>query len=94
VTRVALTAGENPAAALHAAAAAGEDVVAIMAAGQSPFATAIARAAVEAVAVERAPAVRVNAVAAGVAAAPAAIEAAVAYLERARSVTGQWLAVG
>lgn len=68
-------------------------VTAVVIPGRDPLALAAARAAVEVVAVERAPDVRVNAVLAGASASPAAVEAAAAYLAGAHAVTGQWLEV-
>lgn len=54
-----------------------------------PLASALARAAIGTLAIERAPRCRVNGVFSGERAAQADIDAAVAFLERARSTTGQ-----
>ncbi|HEX8421348.1 MAG TPA: hypothetical protein VF638_15175 [Sphingomonas sp.] len=57
------------------------------------LALALAQAAIAPLAIERAPAGRLNLVVRGAGADPAAVEAAVAFLEAARSTTGQILAI-
>ena len=89
--RIDLAPGEDIATASRAAR--GDSLVIVIAAGRDPLALAMAEAAVGPLAVERAPATRLNAV---VAAAdrdsyPGAVEAAVAFLESATSTTGQVL---
>ncbi|WP_374945201.1 Rossmann fold domain-containing protein [Sphingomonas sp.] len=72
-------------------AAAGEALTLILDGGES-VEHAVLLAAIAPLAIERAP-MRVNAVVAGVGADPADIEAAVAFLDSARSTTGQLLRV-
>lgn len=91
--RLALGPGDD-AAALVRAAAAGADVLLIVGPGLDPLALALARAALAPLALERAPASRVNAVRAAEGADPDAVEAACRHLEGARATTGQWLEVG
>lgn len=74
-------------------AASAESVVVVIDAGWSPLALALAQAAIAPLAIERAPAGRLNLVVRGPDADEAAVEAAVAFLEAARSTTGQVLAV-
>lgn len=74
--------------------ASGESLVLVIDAGWAPLALALAKAALAPLAIERAPAMRVNMVFAGEGADPAAVEGAIAFLERAVSTTGQLLEVG
>lgn len=70
-----------------------ESVVVVIDAGWSRLASALALAAIAPLAIERAPAGRLNLVVRGAEADPAAVDAAVAFLEGARSTTGQVLTV-
>ena len=74
--------------------ATGESRIVLIPANLDPLTMAQARAAVGPLAIELAPAVRVNAVAPIEAARHADVDAAVAFLEQARSTTGQLLVVG
>jgi hypothetical protein len=74
--------------------AVGESRIVLIPANLDPLTMAQARAAIGPLAIELAPAVRVNAVAPAEAARHADVDAAVAFLEQARSTTGQLLAVG
>lgn len=78
--------------ALVRAVPAGESVTILIEPGREPLTFALARAALTPLAVERAPA-RVNAVAAAPDADDADRAAAVAWLDRAESTTGQWIEV-
>lgn len=73
--------------------AVGESRIVLIPAGLDPLAMAQAKAAIGPLAIEHAPAVRVNAVAPTEHAEPASVKAAVAFLEQARSTTGQILVV-
>lgn len=88
--RVDLAAGDDLVA--RARGAAGDSVVVVIGACGA-LEMARARAAIGPLAVERAPGVRVNAVVPGGDADAADVAAAVAFLERARSTTGQVLVV-
>ena len=70
------------------------DVVLVVGAGLDALALARALASVGPLAVELAPAARVNAVVAGDGAEPADVAAAARFLDGARSTTGQVLEVG
>ena len=72
----------------------GESVVVLFDPGLDPVELVQARAAVGALAVERAPATRVNAVVALPGARGEDVEAAARFLDSARSITGQILDVG
>lgn len=74
-------------------AAKAESLAVAIAPGRDPLALAQARAAIGPLAIERAPATRVNAVLWSEGADPADIAAAIAFLERARSTTGQILEI-
>ena len=74
-------------------AAQGDSLVVVIAPGRDPLAQALAEAAIAPLAMERAPRMRVNAVIVGTDADPAAVDAAVAFLESATSTTGQALRV-
>ena len=74
--------------------ATGESRIVLIPANLDPLTMAQARAAIGPLAIELAPAVRVNAVAPAEGAQHADVSAAVAFLEQARSTTGQLLAVG
>lgn len=74
-------------------AATGEALTIRILPSRDPIALATARAQLAPLAIERAP-MRVNAVSAGKSAAEADVEAALAFLERAVSTTGQWLEIG
>jgi hypothetical protein len=82
--RIDLAAGDDLVARVRAAE--GESVVVVIAA-RDALAMALARAAIGPLAVERAPGMRVNALVAGANADD--VDAAVAFLEKARSTTGQ-----
>ena len=71
----------------------GESLVIVIDAGWAPLALALAKAAVAPLAIERAPGGRLNLVVRGAAADPVAVEAAIAFLETARSTTGQVLEI-
>lgn len=71
----------------------GESVVVVIPATLDPLAMAQARAAIGPLAVELAPGCRLNAVCPTVAADPVDVEAAIAFLEQARSTTGQLLEI-
>jgi hypothetical protein len=86
--RIDLAAGDDPAARVRAAW--GDSVVLVIAA-RDPLEMALARAAIAPLAIERAPAMRVNAVVPAAGADPRDVDATVAFLERARSTTGQIL---
>lgn len=73
-------------------AATGDSVVVVIA-PRSPLDMALARAAIAPLAIERAPAMRVNAVVPGPAAEARDVDAAIAFLDRAQSTTGQILEV-
>ncbi|TXC70697.1 hypothetical protein FSB78_06930 [Sphingomonas ginsenosidivorax] len=88
--RIDLAATEDLAACVRGAT--GESIVLVIA-PRAPLEMALARAAIAPLAIERAPAMRVNAVVPGVGADAHDVEAAVAYLENARSTTGQILDV-
>ncbi len=88
--RIALAAGDDPVALVRAAD--GESVVLVIV-PRDPLAMALARAAIGPLAVERAPGMRVNAVVPGAGADTDDVDAAVAFLEGARSTTGQVLEV-
>ena len=70
-----------------------ESVVVVIDSGWAALPLALAQAAIAPLAIERAPAGRLNLVVRGAGADPAAVEAAVAFLEAARSTTGQILAI-
>ena len=70
-----------------------ESVVVVIDAGWGPLPFALAQAAIAPLAIERAPAGRLNLVVRGAGADPAAVAAGVAFLEAARSTTGQILAI-
>jgi len=89
--RIDLSAGADPVAAIRAAT--GESVVAVLHPGRTPLDVAQARAAIAPLAIERAPAMRVNAVLVEPGAEPAAVDAAAAFLDAAGSTTGQWIVV-
>lgn len=89
--RVAVGPGDDAAALVRAADA--ESVLVLIDPALDPLALALARAAIGPLAVERAPGTRVNALQAAADADPADVEAAVRFLERARSTTGQLLEV-
>jgi len=72
----------------------GESRIVLIPANLDPLTMAQAKAAIGPLAIELAPAVRVNAVAPAEAARRADVDAAVAFLEQARSTTGQLLVVG
>ena len=74
-------------------AAQGESLVVVIPPTLDPIALALARAALGPLAIERAPATRVNALLPAATADPAAIEAAIAFLEGAPSTTGQLLEI-
>ena len=74
-------------------AVADESVVMVIDAGWAPLPLALAKAAVAPLAIERAPGGRLNLVVRGTAADPVAVEAAIAFLETARSTTGQVLEI-
>jgi hypothetical protein len=71
-----------------------ESLVIVIATGDSPLWLAEAKAAIAPLAIEQAPGRRINAVVAGSHALAADVAAAVAFLDRAGSTTGQLLAVG
>ena len=71
--------------------ASGESLVVMIPATLDALAMAQARAAIGPLAVELAPATRVNAVVLAEGADPADVDAAVAFLEQARSTTGQMI---
>jgi hypothetical protein len=71
--------------------AVGESRIVLIPAALDPLAMAQARAAIGPLAIELAPAVRVNAVAPAEGADPADVDAAVKFLENAPSITGQLL---
>lgn len=73
--------------------AVGESRVVSISARLDPLAMAQAKASIGPLAIELAPAVRVNAVVPAEGADPADVRAAVAFLQQARSTTGQLLAV-
>lgn len=89
--RVVLAEADDIAAIVRAAE--GESIVLVIESRWSPLALALAQAAVAPLAIERAPGLRVNAVVVGAGADRSAIDAAIAFLESARSTTGQVLAV-
>ena len=70
-----------------------ESLVIVIAPDLPPLDLAIARAAIEPLAIERAPNGRLNAVVPAPASDPAHVKAAVAFLERAPSTTGQLLEI-
>lgn len=72
----------------------GESIVVVIPPLDDALALARAKASIAPLAIERAPATRVNAVAAGKGAAPEAIDSLVGFLEAAGSTTGQLLEVG
>lgn len=74
--------------------AVGESRIVVISATLDALAMAQARAAIGPLAVELAPATRVNAVVLAEATHPADVDAAVAFLEAARSTTGQVLEIG
>lgn len=80
-------------AALVRGVAGGGSLVLVIAAGRDPVRAAATRAMLAPLAVELAPATRLNAVLPAPGAAPARVDAAVAFLEGAASTTGQWLEV-
>ncbi len=73
--------------------AAGESRIVLIPANLDPLTMAQARAAIGPLAIELAPAVRVNAIAPTEGAQQSDVDAAVAFLEQARSTTGQLLVV-
>ncbi|MEG3167572.1 hypothetical protein U1737_05110 [Sphingomonas sp. LB3N6] len=73
--------------------AVGDSLVAVIPAMLDGVATAQARAAIGPLAVESAPATRVNAVVSADGADPVDVDAAVAFLESARSTTGQLIEI-
>jgi glucose-6-phosphate isomerase len=91
--RLSLTAGGDLVALVRAAPAAATSLVVAIEPGSDAVALALARAALGPLAIERAPATRVNAVLAAPDANPADVEAATAWLERAVSTTGQLIEV-
>jgi hypothetical protein len=70
-----------------------ESVVVVIDSDWAPLPLALAQAAIAPLAIERAPAGRLNLVVRGAGADPAAVAAGVAFLEAARSTTGQILAI-
>lgn len=95
--RLTLAAGEDPVAAIRRAVTNAADVsslVVVTRASGDPLALALARAAIGPLAIECAPGRRVNMVVEQVGARPVDIDAAVTFLESARSTTGQILEVG
>lgn len=89
--RLPIEPGDDPVALVRAAAA--ESVVVVIPPDLDPMATTLATAVIASLAIERAPAVRVNAVSYAAGADPADVGAAIAFLESAMSTTGQVLAV-
>lgn len=92
MTRVRVGAGDDVVALVRGAD--GESVLVLIDEGLDALAMATARAAIGPLAVERAPAVRVNALVAGAGADVGDVEAAARFLENARSTTGQVLELG
>lgn len=90
--RIDVAAGEDLAVRLREAS--GPVVTAVVALPADAPALALIRAVVAVVALERAPGVRINAVAVGVGGAQASVAAAVAYLAGAGAVTGVVLEIG
>lgn len=89
--RIAVSSGDDIAALVRAAE--GGSVLVMLDPALDQLALAQARAAIGPLAVERAPATRVNAVLPAVDAEPEDVEAAARFLESARSTTGQVLEV-
>lgn len=89
--RVVLAEADDIAAIVRAAE--GESIVLVIELPWLPLALALAQAAVAPLAIERAPGMRVNAVVVGTGADRSAVDAAIAFLDSARSTTGQVLAV-
>ena len=89
--RLTLEPGEDIAALVRGAV--GESVVVVIPATLDALAMAQARAAIGPLAVEFAPATRVNAVVLEEGGDPADVDAAVAFLEQARSTTGQLIEI-
>ncbi len=85
--RLTLRAGEDIAALVRAAE--GPSIVVVIPPIADGLTLAVTRAAIAPLAIERAPAMRVNAVLVGAAAASADVDAAVAFLDGAGSTTGQ-----
>ena len=92
MTRVRVGPGDDLAALVRGAK--GESVLLMLDASLDALAMAQARAVIGPLAVERAPGVRVNALAIGTDADPEQVEAAALFLENARSTTGQVLEIG
>ena len=90
--RLALAPGDDIAALVRAAAP-GTSLAVVIEPGRDPLALALARAAIGPLAVERAPAARLNAVLPASDADPADVDAAIAWLEGAASTTGQLIEV-
>lgn len=90
--RLTLAAGDDIAALVRATPG-GASLVVVIAPGRDSFALAQVRAAIGPLAVERAPASRVNAVFPGADARNADVEAAIAWLDGASSTTGQLIDV-
>lgn len=89
--RVVLAEGDDIAAIVGAAVS--DSIVLVIELPWSPLALALAQAAVAPLAIERAPGVRVNAVVVGAGAERGAVDAAIGFLDSARSTTGQVLTV-
>lgn len=89
--RIDLSPGDDVAAAVRGAV--GGSVVVVIARGADPLHLAMTRAAIGPLAIERAPAMRVNAIVPAADADQTNVAAAVAFLDRARSTTGQVLEV-
>jgi hypothetical protein len=85
--------GETDDVAVIVRSAAAESIVLVIAADWPPLVLAQLRASVAPLAIERAPDTRVNAVILGEGAGAAAVDAAIAFLESARSTTGQVLEI-
>jgi hypothetical protein len=84
----------DPVALVRDAAAASDSLLMIIdACALDPVALALAKAAIGPLAIERAPSVRVNAVVLGASHRPADADATIAFLETARSTTGQVLEI-
>jgi hypothetical protein len=88
--RIDLAAADDLAACVRGAT--GESIVLVIA-PRAPLEMALARAAIAPLAIERAPATRVNAIVPSAGADVHDVDAAVAYLDNARSTTGQTLDV-
>ncbi len=89
--RLTLLPGDDIAVLVRAARDDVESLVVVIVPGFDPLALAQAKAAIGPLAVELAPACRLNAIIAAENAAPDAVDSAIAFLEQARSTTGQLL---